>query len=383
VIIMRILQTPVRFYPFTGGVENYVYYLSRELVKSGHQVDVICANEPHTKINDTVEGIGVKRLSYLGRIANTNITPRLPLALSQANYDIIHTHIPTPWSADWSSFSSKTKNKPLVVTYHNDIIGQGLAGYIARIYNSTGLKLVLQRADKIVITQPNYFESSSYLTKYQDKIEVIPNGVDLDKFQPKKIHVDGIYKDENDENTIFFLSLLDEFHRYKGLDYLLKALKIVKNEISDVKLFVGGKGVLSGYYQEMAASMGLKENVELLGFIPDEHIAEYYSKANVFVLPSVSSLQEGFGIVALEALACQTPVITTEIVGVAHDLEKIKGGIVVPPKDHEKLANAIITILEDKELQKKMGERGRKLVEEKYTWKGVASSMEKLYENIL
>lgn len=374
---MKVLQTPVRFYPYIGGVENYVYYLSGELVKSGYQVKVICANEPPLETTQVVEGIEVERLSYVGKIANTNLTPGLPGKLSAEDYDVIHTHIPTPWSADWSAFYAKSKDKPLVVTYHNDIIGSGIASIIARIYNSIGLNYVLKSADKIIITQPNYMNSSQHLKKYAEKIEVIPTGVDLDKFQP--------VKSLKDENTplIFFLSVLDEFHRYKGLDYLLSALKIVKNKIPNFKLIVGGKGVLQDHYHEMAANMGLNDNVEFAGFIPDEEIAGYYSQANVFVLPSISSLQEGFGIVALEALACKTPVITTEIVGVAEDLAQVEGGMVVPPKDVHKLADAILEVLEDVQLQKDMGDRGRKLVEEKYTWKSVASSMEKVYKNIL
>lgn len=374
---MKILQTPVRFYPFTGGVENYVYYLSRELVNSGNQVKVVCANEPDIESKQRVEGIEVERLPYMGKIANTNITTGLPGALSDGDYDIIHTHIPTPWSADWSAFYSNSKKKPLVVTYHNDIIGQGLASLVARIYNSVGLNYVLKTAAKIIITQPGYLQSSSHLAKYRDKIEVIPNGVDVEKFQPIQA------SDNEDKSTIFFLSVLDEFHKYKGLDYLLEALKIVKNNVPDVKLIVGGKGVLLDHHQEMAASLGLKDNVEFAGFIPDEEIADYYSQASVFVLPSISSLQEGFGIVALEALACQTPVVTTDIVGVAHDLKQIKGGIVIPPRDTHKLADAITQILSDAQMQKEMGQRGRKLVQEKYTWKGVASSMEKVYKEIL
>lgn len=374
---MKILQTPVRFYPFTGGVENYVYYLSRELVNSGNQVKVVCANEPDIESKQRVEGIEVERLPYMGKIANTNITTGLPGALSDGDYDIIHTHIPTPWSADWSAFYSNSKKKPLVVTYHNDIIGQGLASLVAHIYNSVGLNYVLKTAAKIIITQPGYLQSSSHLAKYRDKIEVIPNGVDVEKFQPIQA------SDNEDKSTIFFLSVLDEFHKYKGLDYLLEALKIVKNNVPDVKLIVGGKGVLLDHHQEMAASLGLKDNVEFAGFIPDEEIADYYSQASVFVLPSISSLQEGFGIVALEALACQTPVVTTDIVGVAHDLKQIKGGIVIPPRDTHKLADAITQILSDAQMQKEMGQRGRKLVQEKYTWKVVASSMEKVYKEIL
>ncbi len=372
---MKIIQTPVRFYPFIGGVENYVYYLSKELVKLGHDIDVICANEPKSKKEESIEGINVKRLSYIGKVANTNITMGLPLALLREDFDIIHTYIPTPWSADWSSISSKIKGKPLVVTYQNDIMGTGFADHIASFYNSTALKSLLKQADKIIITQPNYLNFSPYLKGYADKIEVIPVGVDVDRFKPLKC--------QKRENTIFFLSLLDEFHKYKGLDYLLKALQLIKNKIPDVKLLVGGKGVLLEHYQEMVNSLGLQENVEFHGFIPDERIVEYYNSVDVFVLPSISSVQEGFGIVALEALACETPVVSTEIVGVAEDIKKNNAGLIVEPKNSTALADAIIKILKNKDLQKKMGCNGRKFVKDIYTWKGIAKMMEKVYNELL
>jgi Glycosyltransferase len=372
---MKIVQTPVRFYPFIGGVENYVYYLSKELVKLGNDITVICANEPFSKKEEVVDMITVKRLPYFGKIANTNITPRLPLALSKEDFDIIHTHVPTPWSADWSNIIAKFKKKPLVVTYHNDIIGDGIANYIAGFYNSTALKSLLNKADKIIITQPNYQYSSPYLGDYSDKIEVIPNGVDVDKFKPFNV--------EKHENSIFFLSLLDEFHKYKGLDYLLNALKIVKLEMENVKLIVGGKGKLLDHYRSMVNDMGLGDNVEFHGFIPDEKIVEYYNRCSVFVLPSISSKQEGFGIVALEALACETPVISTEIVGVAADVTESSSGLIVPPKDVDKLADAILKILTNKDSSRKMGINGRKLVKEKYTWAGIAKMAEAVYKDLL
>ena len=373
---MKILQTPVRFYPFIGGVENHVYYLSKEVVKRGHKVAVICANEPNTTKEEIISEITVKRLSYIGKLANTNITPKLPFVLLNEDFDVIHTHLPTPWSADWSAIISKIKKKTLIVTYHNNITGSGIAKYIAMFYNSTSLKFLLNRADKIIITQPNYIDSSPYLKSYKNKIEVIPNGVDVNKFKPIEV-------DKGDKSIIFFLSLLDKFHRYKGLNYLLSALKIVKKEISDVKLIVGGKGKLMSEYKNMANSHGLKDNIEFHGFIPDEKIVEYYNKCNVFVLPSISSTQEGFGIVLLEALACGTPVISTEIVGVAEDVKRNNAGIIVPPKDPEALADAIIKLLDDKDLTKKMGANGRGLVEEKYTWKRVAEMTEKVYKEVI
>lgn len=372
---MKIVQTPVRFYPFIGGVENYVYYLSRELVNLDHDVKVVCANEPKSDFEDKIEGIEISRLPYISKIANTNITLNLPFKLNREDFDIMHTHIPTPWSADWSRIISKRKNKPLVVTYHNDIIGSGIANYIAKFYNSTALKSLLRSADKIIITQPNYLTYSSYLSDYSDKVEVIPNGVDVNKFKPADI--------KKEQNKIFFLSLLDKFHEYKGLDYLLKAIKIVKNSIPDVKLVVGGKGTLMEYYIKKSESMGLSDNVEFHGFIPDNEMVEYYTSANIFVLPSISSLQEGFGIVALEALACKTPVITTDIVGVSSDLRKENAGLSVTPRDHEALAKAIMYLLDNQDINSEMGHNGRKLVEASYTWKGIAQKMEKVYYGLV
>ncbi|MCW3133200.1 MAG: glycosyltransferase family 4 protein [Methanophagales archaeon] len=372
---MKILQTPVRFYPFIGGVENYVYYLSKRLVKLGHVVTVICANEPNTEEEETIKGIKVKRLSYIGKIANTNITPKLLSELLREEFDIVHTHLPTPWSADGSAIVSKLKRKPLILTYHNDIVGTGIANYIAKFYNVTMLKLLLREADIIIITQPNYCNYSYHLKQYKDKIKVIPNGVDIERFKPLNV--------EKEEKTLFFLSSLDEFHRYKGLDYLLEGLIIIKKRIQDVKLIIGGEGKLLNYYKQRVILMGLEDNVEFVGFIPDEKIVEYYNKCDIFVLPSISAKQEGFGIVLQEAMACERPVVSTEIVGVAEDVRERNAGRIVKPKDERALAEAIIEILEDKNLARKMGKNGRQLVEEKYTWEKVAEMVENVYNEVM
>jgi hypothetical protein len=79
------------------------------MVQLGHDVSVICAREPKASRMDTLSGIKVKRLFYVGKIANTNITPALPLALVGQDFDIIHTHLPAPWSADWSGLVSMAK----------------------------------------------------------------------------------------------------------------------------------------------------------------------------------------------------------------------------------------------------------------------------------
>lgn len=372
---MKIIQTPVRFYPFIGGVEKYVYYISEQLVQYDNcEVKVICANESSDIEDEVYNGINIHRLKYYGKVANTNVTLSLPTTLYKEDFDIIHTHVPTPWSCDWSNIVSRIKNKPLVVTYHNDIIGSGIANIIAKTYNKTGLKLLLNKADKIIITQDDYI-NSPHLKGYEDKILTIPNGVDSNIFTP--------IDEEKIENQIFFLSVLDKFHKYKGLDYLLDSIVMVKKEIPDVKLVIGGKGELLEFYQEKVKKLKIEDNVEFKGYLSDEEVVSYYQKSELFVLPSISSLQEGFGIVLLEALSCKTPVISTDIVGVSDDVIDSECGEIIDAKDTDQLTEAIIKLLSDKNLLHEMGENGRKLVQEKYEWKNIASDIYRLYEDLL
>ena len=145
--------------------------------------------------------------------------------------DVLHTHIPTPWSADISALVSLLKQKPLFVTYHNDLTGQGTSGLVACLYNVTFLHLVLWRAKKIVITQPKYIEHSSHLKLHKKKVITIPLGVTL------PLTVPGV---RHKADQIFFMSVLDKHHEYKGLSILLDAMVTVKHRRPEARLLVGG-----------------------------------------------------------------------------------------------------------------------------------------------
>jgi glycosyltransferase involved in cell wall biosynthesis len=365
---MKILHTPARFYPYVGGVEKYVLTISQELVQRGHDVTVICANEPEGKTIDYYEGIRVKRLCQIGKIANTNITPVLPFELTRGHYDIIHTHIPTPWSADCSSVVSRIKNVPLIVTYHNDIGGRWIYNSLASFYNRTMLHLVLKQASSIIITSSNF--RTPCLARYREKVKIIPNSVDTRVFRPVSRQMAG---------DIFFLGVLDTYHQYKGLEILFTAIFAVKKEIPDIKLIIGGSGPMKEYYARLSRSMGITENVEFAGYIPDNKLSDYYNSCRMVVLPSIDPTREGFGIVLLEAMACGRPVISTDISGVAEDIRIYGAGIVVEPGNADVLVEAIKTIRNDPNLANRMGSAGRVLIEEKYGSENVAGQIEEIY----
>jgi glycosyltransferase involved in cell wall biosynthesis len=367
---LRIIQTPVRFSPAYGGVEKYVLELSKQLVAQGNDVTVVCADEPHAE-SYAVQGVKTIRLPYIRKVANTNITTRLFNTLMRQNFDIIHTHIPTPWSADISALVSLFKQKPLIVTYHNDLTGQGVNGLFIRLYNSTLLHLVLRRARKIIITQPKYAEHSRHLKLHKKKLITLPLGVTMPQ---------AVAEDNRIADHIAFMSVLDKYHEYKGLDVLLDAMVKVKDRRPQVRLSVGGAGELIPRYKQQAKMLGVSNSVKFLGFLSDNELTELYSSSSVFVLPSLNRL-EGFGIVALEALSYATPVITTHFAGSSEFITRNKAGLIVPPGDAAALAKAIVTLLEDREEARLMGARGAAAVNHDFSWDSIGLQMTGAYKS--
>ena len=365
---MKILQTPPRIFT-PGGVERYVADLSRELIKRGHQVQILCSRSRSDV--PLRSSLPVHLLTPLCHIGNTPITPSLPCHLLHEDFDILHTHIPTPWSADWSRMIAGWKTKPLVLTYHSGIAGEGYTGTIARLYNRTALQRLLRSMDRIILARPGYIPHS--LRDYQGKIEYIPVGVDTSQFFPRKTEFTA---------DIFFLSVLDAFHGFKGLDTLLEAMKLVKKDIPSVKLVIGGGGSRLPYYTHLAGIMGLRENVRFTGYIPQESLKDYFNESRLFVLPSQAPELETFGIVLLEAMACGRPVVTTKIAGMAEDIIRSSSGIIVEPDSPGELVRAILSILKDEYAAEKMGENGLHLIREKYLWPTIAARMEQLYKDI-
>lgn len=376
---MKVVQTPARFPPYTGGVEQYTYVLSKKLVERGHEVTVVCANEPpQANARAQHEGIDVVRLDYAGKIAQTNVTLGLPFALARElrDADVVHTHLPTPWTADVSVGLAALADVPSVVTYHNDIRGDGIAKYVAGAYNATAMRVTLSLADRIITTQESYFRDSRIPRRFADKVTTVRNGVDTDQFAPRDVDDSTARRFGFDPagTNLFFLSVLDDYHDYKGLDRLLEAVETLP---PDYRLVVGGDGSKREYYERRSVELGVDDRVRFAGYVPDDDLPACYSAADAFVLPSTSGDQEGFGLVLLEALACGTPVVTTDVVGVADDVRREELGVVLPEASPRRIAEAV-TAVTSGETTVRM-DRARELCEERYSWNEIAGRLVSIY----
>lgn len=344
----------MRYPPFVGGVEASVHQVARRLAARGHEVRVICADEPRGAPAE-IDGVKVERLPWRFKAANTNLCLGLGEAIRRERPDVIHTHLPTAFFAGRAASAAREMGVPLVLTYHNDVAGEGLKRVVAAIYNGVFLPRLLKASARIVATNPRHSP------RLHNPV-CIPWGVETERFHP--------IEEPGPPLTVGFLSLLDVHHRYKGLEVLFEALRL----LPEVRLRVGGTGDDLAFYQRRAED--LRDRVEFLGFVED--LNAFYGGCHVFALPS-TDVREGFGLVLLEAMACGRPVLATPIVGMAADIERRRAGVLVPPNDPDAIATALKSLQDLPE----MGRKARKLVEELYTWERVADDYERLFAEVV
>ncbi len=204
---------------------------------------------------------------------------------------------------------------------------------------------------------------------------IIPNGVDINHFSldgPKrKEFIDG-------KVNILFVGRLEQ---RKGLGHLINACAKIKQRFPNFRLIVVGPGtVLRFKYERAVTELGLANNVVFTGFVPSSELPSYYRTADIFCAPATGG--ESFGIVLLEAMACGKPVIATRIEGYVNVLTDREEGLLVPPRNDDSLAHALLTLLEDKHLRQQMGTRGRNKAE-KYSWANIARQVMECYINLL
>jgi len=360
---MKIAQVSATFPPYMAGTGNVCYYCSIELAKLGHEVTIFTSRYPDENYTYP-DIITVKRFKPIFRIGNAPFIPQLLREIK--DFDIVHLHYPFFFGGEIIYLLKKLKDLRYLITYHNDVILPGI--------------LILRNAEKIIVASLDYAKNSDLwmIPDIREKIVEIPNGVDIDKFNP---NIDGneirVSYNIEDKDVILFVGALDKAHYFKGLEYLLHAfVKVNKNSV----LIVVGEGDLKKYYMNLAEKLGLKHRVLFVGKVSNEKLPTYYASADIVVLPSII---EAFGLVLIEGMATGKPVIATNLPGVRTVVDNGINGYLVEPKNIKELAEKIEFLLENEKIRKKFGRKGREKVEKKYSWKKIAKKLEKVYQDII
>lgn len=376
--------------PFYGGIESYVYNLSKFLVKNGHKVTVLTSKIPKKlPKTENINGIRIMRISTPIMAGGFPLMPHLFLKLLTASKDadIIHGHINSPTIIEHAALVSKIMDVPLVVTYHADPIMQDitvkLPKYVQRILHKYWIivDLILRRAKKIIATTPLYLQKSKILRNFLEKVVVIPNSIDFNFFKETQASDIDIFRKKYRLESNRIILFVGRLVKYKGLEYLLKAMRTVIENFGDACLLIVGDGPLRKELENLTRKNALEKYVSFFGNIDSENLRIIYALSDIFVLPSISN-SEGFGIVLIEAMAHAKPVIASDVGGVPYVVKAGINGLLVPPKDYEMLGKRIIELLSDTNKAQELGRRGQEYVKSNYAWRSTIKRIVEIYTEI-
>jgi glycogen(starch) synthase len=290
------------------------------------------------------------------------------------------------------ALSNQGIKKPFVHTIHGVLADeyeqarenryQSFRGRIANYFMHQLAKLEEETAKKatliVTISQYSLEKIQKYYAVDEAKVRIVPNGVDPEKFKPfeDQAAVKRQFGLGNEPCVLFVGSLIPR----KGLPFLVEAAKKIVKEYKETKFIIVGEGPVRNQLLRKLEAADLSGNFTFLGNVKEDMLPAVYNCADVFALPSI---QEGQGIVLLEAQASAKPVVAFEVGGVNEAVCNGETGFLVKRGSTEKLADAIMKLLSDKALREKMGADGRRFVAENFTWDICAQKMLNVYHEAL
>ncbi|HET7030423.1 MAG TPA: glycosyltransferase family 4 protein [Candidatus Limnocylindrales bacterium] len=352
-------------YPLPGGVTQHVGYLYANLRKRGHDVRIISSSHGLQRASEgDVIRIGKGfSMPVNGSVGTITLSPRFISQvrdmLEREQFDLLHFH--EPFVPFLSPIVLRLSTSVNVATFHAyggfspsyEFGSRVMRGYAERLHG----RIAVSGAAKHFIDR--YFPG---------EYKVIPNGVDVDRFQravPLARWQDGT------RNLLF----VGRFEPRKGLLELLKAYRILRKTGCDCRLLVVGTGPLAREASRYIATRRLK-GVEFLGRVSDDEKAQLFRTAEIYISPATGG--ESFGIVLLEAMAAGTAIVASDIHGYKGVVRRGREGLLVPPREPKQIAGAIARLLRDDSLREAMGEAGRVRAQE-FSWERVTAKVDEYY----
>ena len=384
-----------RDYPpnLIGGVGIYTLEMSRLLAKEGHNVFVITSAEEF-ECEYVDKGVRVFRVKparfrifeplrdkingFLGRLEYSfAVSRKMREVIKKFHIDIVES-CEARMEGFWYFLLHK---KPrLVIKLHTP---ESIVFKFNNIKRTLDIKLIniledwwIERADKIVGLTDSIIDLSAKFFNIRKRcISKVPNPIDIDFFKPLNLNKDT---SQRFDNTVLYVGRL-EFR--KGVHILIKSIPIVLKEIPDAKfIFVGSDCGMKPYIISKIKEFNCENNIIIMDEVSRESLLEYYMNASACVIPS---LWENHPYVCLEALACGRPVIASKVAGLAEIIKDNENGILAQPGSFRDLADKIIGLLKNKELQCKLSVNARSFMETNYNAEKVARKTINIYEELI
>jgi glycosyltransferase involved in cell wall biosynthesis len=378
---------------YFGGVERRIIETTKRL-QNQTNITVYSGTKSGFKKTATINGVSFVpcySTDALFPLDNWFFNRSLSKKARAINADVYEAHAVSGYGFP-KSLEKQGINKPFIHTIHGVLADEyeqekkngytSVRGKIANYYMNWLAKLEEKTAHNanLIVTISNY--SLAKIQKYygikQKKVRVVPNGVDVEKFKPIQdpAAVKRQFGLDNEPCVLFVGSLIAR----KGLYFLVEAAKKIVKENAKTKFLIVGNGPLKNQLSDSIESANLSGNFKFFGNLKEDVLSAVYNCADVFVLPSI---QEGQGIVLLEAQASGKPVVAFEVGGINEAVRNGETGLLVELGSSDKLADALLELLSDKALREKMGVNGREFISENFTWDICAQRMLNVYREAL
>jgi phosphatidylinositol alpha-mannosyltransferase len=353
------------YYPHLGGICEHVHFFAREARARGHHVDIITSNLPGAVAEPHVIRIGRSQPVYFNQsqariTIGRGVRRQLRKVLRLGRYDILHVH--SPLTPVLPLLAIEEATCPVVGTFHTyferSLTYAAFGPYFQKRLDMLSAAIAVSNSTTVMLNK--YFSADW---------QIIPNGIDTELFHPSAPLPPGM---QRDVPTILFLGRFDPRN---GLSTLIESFRRVKGRQRDARLVVVGDGPLRNHYYKQAR--GLKDIVFVGSILKDR--PSYYANSTVYACPTTKA---SFGITLLEAMACETPIVCSDILGFRDVVADEREALMVPCGDRDAIADALVRVLDDRSLARKLGETGRANALE-YSWSSVTSRVLEVYQSVL
>lgn len=369
----KVLHVSNYYPPNRGGIEQVCSDIVYSLKGKYEQV-VICFNHEKSDKDEIIDGTRIIRVGYSVKISSQAIAfsynKQLKKLINEYKPDIIHFHYPNPFVSHYLLKIIKKMNVRLILHWHLDITKQKFL----KIFFEGQTNKLLQKADVVLATSPNYVLGSPYLTKYKDKVKVIPLPINEEKMSltDEDIKIGNELREKYGNKIVGLY--FGRHVEHKGLRKLILASKKLDDQF---KFLIGSGGPLTDEMKKLAKD---DPKVEFIGKVSDSEYRQYLYASDIFVFPSLTKA-EAFGIALAEGLSYGKPAITYTIEGSGVNYVSLKDvtGLEVENGSVDALAMAL-NKLKNEELRKQLGENARKRVEENFKFESFKQRIIEVYD---
>lgn len=370
-----------------GGIARHCEGLAKALVRKGHEVYVVTLDLPGVPYYEEIEGVKVYRTAVqLGHpefltwalLFNHFMEKKMAEVSQKAEFDIIHVH---DWLTAFAGISFKYYlKKPMITTIHATEIGRAQG-----LHNPSSLAIdgiewwSTYEASRVIVTSGSMRkEICDHFHLPWEKIEIIPNGIDLAKYNTSvdRWAVRGRYGVSPHEKLVLCVGRLVP---QKGIEYLIQAIPMISQRRPETKFIIVGDGWLRDHLEGLAQATGYRWKTIFTGFIPDSEVIALMTSADALIVPSI---YEPFGIVALEGMAAGAPVVASQIGGLAEVIEHDRTGILAHSRNPSSIAWGVDHVLSDPDHSKWLVQNAKEMVQKTYSWDAIATKTAKVYEEV-